>query len=139
VLRDEYLEAEETPIPNESAVLRDEFLEAEETPIPHERDECLDTEETPIRNDQSHDNDCISDVGINFFSPLCSKMSNNDASGMPAPKKKARKRKGIAKENMTMTKKVHVRQRKSRAVNEPVDDYVGQVAAFFMAPLVQMP
>jgi hypothetical protein len=38
-----------------------------------------------------------------------------------------------------MTKKVHVRQRKSRAVNEPVDDYVGQVAAFFMAPLVQMP
>jgi hypothetical protein len=139
VLCDEYLEAEETPIPNESAVLRDEILEAEETPIPHEHDECLDAEEKPIPNDQSHDNDCISDVVINSFSPLCSKESNDDASGMPAPKKKARKRKGIVKENVTTTKQVHVHQRKSRAVNNHLMIMLGKWWLFSWPPLVQMP
>jgi len=150
VLHNEYLEAEETSIPHE----RDECFDVEETPIPNDNDNDfisdVGMEETPIPNDHdndriadvgveerpipnNHDNDCISDVRMNSFSPLCSYDSNNEASGIPAPKKKARKRKGIAKENMTMTKQVHVHQKKSNAVNEPVDDYVGHVAAFFMA------
>jgi hypothetical protein len=97
-------------------VLHDEFFDAEETAILNQHDECLDAEETAVPNDQPHENDSISGVGNYSFSPLRSEpnsvadvaevsfeVTNDDASGMPEPKKKARKRKSIAKENMNMT------------------------------------